>query len=310
MKQDTTNYVSFTCNFAKYRWFKPLLTGLLCVVFYLIFTIVIGAIVGIYAGLTGDYESIQAIAAAGAGYDAFDAYSVGGALLTLGGIAVGIPALILANLCTRWRPFSSYVSTSGKFKVGDFFKYILLALVIIGIPNAVFVLIEDPVFGPVHFTVAGFILCLILGPLQCAAEEFVFRGLEMQALGGWFKTPLLAVVLQAVPFMLAHPYNIWGKLEVLFTGIVLGLLAYLTNGLEASIALHIVNNMVLFIMNGFGFESIQTEVPPSSFFTVVVFESVLVAGVLFFQKKGWVSKHALLLKEPVAAPVVNAGNVQ
>jgi hypothetical protein len=48
------------------------------------------------------------------------------------------------------------------------------------------------------------LVVLLLGPLQCAAEEYAFRGLPMQVFGTWLRRPVVGVVLPVPLFVLGH----------------------------------------------------------------------------------------------------------
>src|SRR5699024_3601900 len=47
----------------------------------------------------------------------------------------------------------------------------------------------------------AWLLALVLSPLQCAGEEFVFRALPMQMLGTWLRRPVLGILLPVPLFM-------------------------------------------------------------------------------------------------------------
>jgi membrane protease YdiL (CAAX protease family) len=97
------------------------------------------------------------------------------------------------------------------------------------------------------------IVILLLTPLQAAGEEFAFRGYLTQAFGGLF-APLgpwgsraAAVLLPAVLFALAHgaqdpPVFV----DRLAFGLVAGILVIATGGLEAGIAMHVLNNFLAY----------------------------------------------------------------
>ena len=87
-------------------------------------------------------------------------------------------------------------------------------------------------------------IVIVLVPLQCAAEEYVFRGFFLRILMGWGVPALLAIVLAVIPFSLGHIYGWMGMVDVTVFGLATGWLAWRTRGLEASIALHVVNNMI------------------------------------------------------------------
>jgi hypothetical protein len=91
------------------------------------------------------------------------------------------------------------------------------------------------------------IVVVLLTPLQAAGEEYAFRGYLTQAFGGLFGRPWAAVLCPALLFALAHGAQ---SAPVFFDrfafGIVAGLLVVLTGGLEAGIAMHVLNNWLAF----------------------------------------------------------------
>lgn len=89
-------------------------------------------------------------------------------------------------------------------------------------------------------------------PLQAAGEEYFFRGWMSQAIGALFARPVLAALVpaavSATAFALAHG----GQDAYLFAdrfafGLLASYLAWRTGGLEAGIAAHAVNNIVVFV---------------------------------------------------------------
>lgn len=98
-------------------------------------------------------------------------------------------------------------------------------------------------------TTVGFVVViLLLTPLQAAGEEFLFRGYLMQAVGGVLRARWVAVVVPAVVFALFH--GIGQDVPIFFDrfafGLVAGLLVIMTGGLEAGIAMHLLNNFVAY----------------------------------------------------------------
>jgi membrane protease YdiL (CAAX protease family) len=95
------------------------------------------------------------------------------------------------------------------------------------------------------------LVVVLLTPLQAAGEEYVFRGYLTQAIGGFFASPRLSAVLAVgVPsllFALAHGAQ---DAPIFFDrfafGAVAGVLVILTGGLEAAIAMHVLNNWLAF----------------------------------------------------------------
>ena len=170
-------YPTYSRRFLSYRWFKPILVALLFFALYMGATV---AMVVAGAIQQGGIENVMDIAG---GYDNMDVASIPGIMLNLGSLAIAIPILALAALIVRDRPFSSYSSARGGWDWGVFGRMMLLALLVCGVPNLIWVLLDH---GPLdnHFTVFTFLLLTVMGPLQCIAEEYLFRGLVMQTFGG------------------------------------------------------------------------------------------------------------------------------
>ncbi len=95
------------------------------------------------------------------------------------------------------------------------------------------------------------LVILLLTPLQAAGEEYAFRGYLTQAIGGIVRSPrlsaALAVLVPATLFALAHgAQDAPIFIDRLAFGIVAGVLTIATGGLEAGIAMHVLNNFLAF----------------------------------------------------------------
>jgi membrane protease YdiL (CAAX protease family) len=92
------------------------------------------------------------------------------------------------------------------------------------------------------------LVVLLLTPFQAAGEEYLFRGYLTQAFGGLFRSRVVAVVGPAFLFALAH--GVGQDFPIFFDrfafGLVAGILVILTGGLEAGIAMHVLNNFLAF----------------------------------------------------------------
>jgi membrane protease YdiL (CAAX protease family) len=104
---------------------------------------------------------------------------------------------------------------------------------------------------PHSFTVTTFryvLVIVLLTPFQAAGEEYLFRGYLTQAFGGLFHSAWVAVLLPAFLFGLAH--GLGQSVPVFFDrfafGIVAGILVIRTGGLEAGIAMHVLNNFLAY----------------------------------------------------------------
>ncbi len=91
------------------------------------------------------------------------------------------------------------------------------------------------------------VIILLTTPLQAIGEEYGFRGYLMQAFGSLFNNPWAAVVITAFLFALAHgAQNFPLFFDRLTFGLIAGATVVLLGGLEAGIAMHVVNNLVAF----------------------------------------------------------------
>lgn len=91
------------------------------------------------------------------------------------------------------------------------------------------------------------VVILLTTPFQAIGEEYAFRGYLMQAFGSIAKSPVFAIVVTSLLFALMHgSQNIPLFADRFIFGLMAGYVVWRTGGLEAGIALHIVNNLVAF----------------------------------------------------------------
>jgi len=92
------------------------------------------------------------------------------------------------------------------------------------------------------------LVIVLLTPFQAAGEEYLFRGYLTQAIGGMFGSAWVAVLVPAFLFGLAH--GLGQSPPVFFDrfafGVVAGILVIRTGGLEAGIAMHVLNNFLAY----------------------------------------------------------------
>ncbi len=89
---------------------------------------------------------------------------------------------------------------------------------------------------------------LLTQPFQAAGEEYLFRGLFARGVGSFFRNSRVALAVAAIipslGFMLAHSAgDPWLNLFYLLFGLAAAWMTWRTGGLEAAIALHVVNNL-------------------------------------------------------------------
>jgi membrane protease YdiL (CAAX protease family) len=89
-------------------------------------------------------------------------------------------------------------------------------------------------------------LAVAVVPFQAAAEEYLCRGWLVQTFASWIRTPWPGAVAGSVLFVVLHDYTeplVFADLFVF--AMALCWLTIRTGGLEAAIALHVANNVVL-----------------------------------------------------------------
>lgn len=243
MNEKIADYITFPKTFENYRWYKPILVLVLSII-----------IMSILSGITISAFYIMA------GPDFIRSVFYGGYEILVSPMAMFfmdliiimfLPSLYIASKVVKDRPFSSYSSSRGGWNFKLYFKALIIPMILFIIYMAAETAIKGPQ-GTSHFSIPFLLVLFISVPLQCIAEEYMFRGFIMQTLGAWFKMPVLAIVIQSIIFALCHQYNILGLFETLVTGIGFGFFAWKTNGLEISSAIHTVNNFAvgLFVMLG------------------------------------------------------------
>lgn len=275
-------FLTYPRRFITYKWYRPVITAVVTGVFLMLFIFILMIATAMMAG--GGFQSLRDMVMGG--YDTMDVYTAPGALLSLGNLALIIPALAIGNKIAGRRTFRSYESSRGGWDFGIFFRCLMIALIFVAVPVACDCIFHDGRTGTAKFTAAGMVVCIILGPLQCIGEEFLLRGFAAQTLASWFRVPVIAIILQAVLFAVMHTYNIIGIIEALTFGLISGVIAWLTKGLEASSAYHICNNMAVFICTGFGYGAMNSETDMRSLMISTAIGLVFLAVVIVCRKRG------------------------
>lgn len=94
------------------------------------------------------------------------------------------------------------------------------------------------------------VVTLLTTPLQSAGEEVAFRGGFTQWIGSWMRSPVMAFGVASVVttglFVAAHgTFDPWTMIDIGSLGVAACVLAWRTGGIEAGIALHVVNNLLI-----------------------------------------------------------------
>ncbi len=107
----------------------------------------------------------------------------------------------------------------------------------------------------------------------------------MQTVSSWFRLPLIGLIVQAIAFAAVHPYNLTGVIYIAASALIYGLICIYSRGIEASSALHILNNVIELIMGGFGFGSLGAEQTLSSTLIIIGLKLVFLAFIILADKK-------------------------
>ncbi len=182
---------------------------------------------------------------------------VGLAMVTLS-LAAAVPVVVLTTRLAQELPSGWIASVVGRLRWGWLLTCFGLAVVALGaalllsllLPESGGATMDGTTNEVTERTVAFALIVLLLIPLQAAGEEYGFRGYLTQAVGGVASGRVgtaAAVVVPALLFALAHgvqdpPVFI----DRFMFGLVTGVLVIVTGGLEAGIAMHVLNNWVFF----------------------------------------------------------------
>ena len=135
-------------------------------------------------------------------------------------------------------------------------------------------------------------IAFLLIPIQTSLEEFIFRGYLMEGFASLLKNSWMPLIFTSLIFGLLHIYNpevdkLGYSILIYYigTGLFLGVLSIMDQGIELSIGFHAANNLVTALLvtstwTVFQTESILIDVSEPSLFFETVF-SLLILYPLF-----------------------------
>lgn len=241
----------------RWAWWRPLLAlgvGLaVCVLGSML--VVGGGMLAMYlAGELTSEADVDALLERMLTLDATDTFVLA---ISLGSIAIWLVAVPIALRVAGMRPKGHISSVALRLRwswMGLCALVAVLALVVnFGLSLGLGAVVGDavsPEWTPWSRLWLPLLVVLLLVPFQAAAEEYVFRGFLVQALGSWLPRGIwprvVVVVVPSLAFVFSHGYGLWGLLDVGVFAATAMWLTLRTGGLEAAIALHVVNNVVVF----------------------------------------------------------------
>ncbi|MFC7374459.1 CPBP family intramembrane glutamic endopeptidase [Brachybacterium sp. GCM10030267] len=172
-------------------------------------------------------------------------------------VIMAVPTLILTAWLSR-TPWRRLLQADGRVRFGRGGLYLVIFGALVLVATAVMSLVDPSTAGVGGFAVSGTTIALIAAvvlttPLQAAAEEITFRGAIMPAVASWIRPARAAVVvglagsslvfgtvhLSADPWLFAY-YTLFGA--------SMAAMAVISRGLEAPIAFHVANNVVMMLL--------------------------------------------------------------
>ncbi|MEG9226744.1 CPBP family intramembrane glutamic endopeptidase [Aeromicrobium sp. Sec7.5] len=181
----------------------------------------------------------------------------------LASIALLLPAVLLSVLATGPRPVGYLSSVQGRLRWGWLARVTAVAFALYGavIVGSLALGLGGDVTGPSldDQALLYVLIALLLVPFQATAEEYVFRGYLFQLVGSWTRFAIIPVLVSTPLFVAGHLYEFWGLVDVTIFALMASYLVIRTGGLEAAIAAHVANNLVLFTLEGFNVLLVTTE---------------------------------------------------
>ena len=183
--------------------------------------------------------------------------------------AVVLPFIYLVVTRLHQRSFISLITPRDRV---DYNK-ILFSFFLWGTVSALMVIFdyimspEDYVwnFKPLTFLIL-LLISVVMIPLQTSMEELIFRGYLMQGFGVLFKNRLMPLLITSILFGLLHIWNpeidklgihlIWYYIG---TGLFLGVITLMDEGLELALGFHAANNLVTALLVTASWTAFQTE---------------------------------------------------
>jgi membrane protease YdiL (CAAX protease family) len=250
----------------EWAWWRPLLGLLLFVVVYFLLAAAtaVAAVLGLLAS-GSDLAVLPDLVSTGL----TDPWIV---LFVNVSLIVAIPCVWMLWAVLHGMGIGWSSSVLGRLRWSLVRRYTGLAFAVLGVGIGLSVLLgfvfgDEDVTGPVPSVGWLIVVVLLTTPLQSAAEEYVFRGYLSQAIAGWIGRPeagaFVAAVSTAALFSALHaPPDVPTFLDRFAFGLAASAVVWLTGGLEAAIALHAVNNVLVFTLAGLLGEGVATDRVP------------------------------------------------
>jgi uncharacterized protein len=181
--------------------------------------------------------------------------------LAAANLSTGVTALLALALVGWFAkvPWRAVFSSPRRFDTRRLMTYFLGSLLIVGVAMALVGLIAPEAVGWSGFGITGttigiLVVVVLTTPMQTLGEEIMLRGAVLPAAGSWFRAVkpalILGIAVSSLLFAVLH-----GSTDpMLFTyylvfSVSVALMGVLTRGLEAAIAFHTANNLIVTTLN-------------------------------------------------------------
>ena len=283
-----------------HRWWMPLVEGLILFGIIMVLSILFGIVLALAFPETLTEDVLAANQLDPVVY-----------FMLFASVALLLPSALLARLVLGPRPLGLIFSVTGRIRWKWLLLCFLVAVGVYAVVNLAGIGLDLATGGtPTSVQLApgfGWLLAttLIVVPLQCTAEEVVFRGYLAQMVGRWLKHPAWAILLPVPLFVAGHVYDVWGLLSVAIMAVSMGIVTWRTGGLEAGIALHAVNNMTVSLFAMLGLVDMnETSGAPTDLVTEVILNGAFIALVFWLVKRHpeVAVTRTVVLPQPPAPP--------
>lgn len=227
--------------------------------------------------------------------------------------AVGPLAVLLTALIGRvpWRSVLASPRRMSMHRWGVYFgAFALLVLAALGLSA----LLAPEAAGLKSFAITGTTIGLILvalltTPLQAAGEELMFRGALMPAVGSWVRAAkpalIVGMIASSVIFGLVHmSVDPWLLTYYTAFGACMAVMAVISRGLEAPIAFHVANNVIMMVAGALfaGGEAIEIDRSVGMggpFMLLFIAVDLVAVGIVWLYER---RQHSGLDQEPAIGP--------
>lgn len=292
-----TTYLRATREVPDYAWWKMPVATLIGVAAYFALTLVIVAYLAVGAASADSIDVFENFLDT-TELSTSNVWILGILLLT---VAYMLPATQVGRYFLVQR-IGDLFSVEGRLRWRWLGVMMVVAMLVYGVVISGALVLEDQPTR-VEFSGHAFLgIAIVLAtvPFQASAEEVVFRGQLMQMIGSWTRWAWIPVLVTTLLFVAGHGYELIGLIDVGIFGVTAAILTIRTGGLEAAMAAHIANNVVLLCADLLGaFDSVSTEVQWVDLIPTVISSVVMIVSAELLRDRMGVRRTRDRLPDPL-----------